>query len=104
MRPKQVGDLVDVADEQQAQPHADARADDAQAQAVAQEDAHDAAARGAERFQDADVAGLLDDDHEEDRQDAEAGHGDDQEQQHVEHGRFHLHRGQQRALLVAPRC
>ena len=70
--------------------------------AVAEENAHDAAAGGAERFQDADVAGLLDDDHEEDRQDAEAGDGDDQEQQHVEHGRFHLHGGQQRALLVAP--
>ena len=60
--------------------------------------------RGAERFQDADVARLLEHDHEEDRQDAEAGHRDDQKQQHVEHGRFHLHGGQQGAFLVAPRC
>ena len=55
-----------------------------------------------QRLEDADVAGLLDDDHEEDGQDAEAGHGDDQEQQDVEDRRFHLHGGQQRALLVAP--
>ena len=46
--------------------------------------------------------GLLDDDHEERRQDAEAGDGDDQEQQDVEQRRFHLHGGQQRPLHVAP--
>ena len=62
------------------------------------------AARGAERLEDADVAGLLDDDHAEDRQDAEAGHGDDHEQQHVEHGRFHLHGGQQRRPACRARC
>ena len=46
--------------------------------------------------------GLLDDDHEERRQNAEAGDGDDQEQQDVEQRRFHLHGGEQRALHVAP--
>ena len=55
-----------------------------EAQAVRQEDPHHAPARGAERLQNADVARLLDDDHEEDRQDAEARDGDDHEQQHVE--------------------
>ena len=56
-------------------------------------------ARCAERFENSDVARLFHDDHEEDRQNAEAGDGDDQEQQNVEHGLFHLHGGQQRPCL-----
>ena len=59
-------------------------------------------APSAQRLEDADVAGFFHHDHEEHGQDAEAGHRDDDEQQHVENGGFHLHGGQQGALLVAP--
>ena len=99
---EQLSDLVDVDDEQEPQCHSHPGADDAQGQAVGQKDAHDAGARGAERFEDADVASFFHDDHEKDRQDAESGHGDDHEQQDVEDRGFHLHGGQQRTLFVAP--
>ena len=56
------------------------------------------------RFQDSDIARLLEHDHEEDREDTEAGDGDDQKQQHVEHGGFHLDGGQQRTFFISPRA
>ena len=95
-------DLVDVMHEQQPDADADAAADEPQRQSVGEEDRHHAPRAGAERLEDADVARLLDDDHVEDRQDAEAGHGDDQEQQHVQNRRLDFDRLQQRPLLLLP--
>ena len=95
-------DLVDVDRDRQPQDRAQAGADDAEQQAVAEEDRHDAAVGGAQRLEDADVAGFFHDDHGEDRQDAEAGDADDEEQQHVEHALLDGDGGQQRPLLVLP--
>ena len=71
-------------------------------QAVAEEDPPDSGGRGPQRLHDADVAGLLDDDHREDRQDAEPRHGDDEEQQDVEDALLDGDRRQERALLLLP--
>ena len=95
-------DLVDVADEEQPADHPDAAADGAQQEPVAEEDAADPAGRGPQRLHDADVARLLDDDHREDRQDAEPGHGDDEEEQDVQDALLDRHRAQQRPLLLLP--
>ena len=59
-------------------------ADDSEQKAIGKEDFHDAAVGGAEGLENADVAGFLGDDHAEDRQDAEARHADDHEEEHIE--------------------
>src|SRR5262249_48044775 len=78
-------------------------ADDAQAEPVAEEYPHHAAVGSAERFQDADVASLFHDNHEENGQDTEPGDGDDQEKQHIEDAAFDANGGQNGALLLFPR-
>ena len=52
--------------------------------------------------EDADVPRLLDDDHEEDREDAKAGHGDDEEQEQVQNALLDRHRGEQGPLFLLP--
>ena len=53
-------------------------------------------------FMIADVARLLHDDHREDRQDAEPGHGDDEEQQDVQDALLDGDGPEQRPLLLLP--
>ena len=71
-------------------------------QAVTEEYLHDAGVRGAQSLKDADVPGLFDDDHGENRQDSEPRDADDQEQQHVKDAPFDADCRQQRPLLVFP--
>ncbi len=72
------------------------------AQTVAEEDGHDALAGGAERLEDADIAGFFDDDHEKDGEDAEAGDGDDEKEEDVEDGGLHAN-GREDGPVVCPR-
>src|SRR5262245_6642819 len=72
-------DLVDVVGKGQSQRGPEGGSNHAEQEPVDQEDFHHAAVGSAQRFENADVARLLDDDHREDRQDTEASHGDDHE-------------------------
>ncbi len=95
-------DAVNMRGDFQPQDAAEHGAHDAKQETVAQENLHDAAVGGAQRLEDADIACLLDDDHGEDRQDAEAGDADNQEQQNIQDALFNGDGCQQRALLVFP--
>ena len=95
-------DLVDIADKEQPAGHPHAAADRAQQETIAQKDAPDPGGRGPQGLHDADITRLFDDDHREDRQDAEAGHGDDEEQEDVEDALLDGDGTQERALLLFP--
>jgi hypothetical protein len=97
-----IGDFVQVIRDRQSHDRAAQGTDDSEQQPVAQEDLHDAAARGAQRLEHADVAGLLGDDHAKDRQDAEAGDRNDEKEQHIEDALLDANGFQQRSLLLLP--
>src|SRR4051794_20132290 len=88
------------------QPDADGRANEgayyAQQKAITEEDFHDAEIGCPQRLENANVAGLLGHDHAENRQDAEAGHADDEKEQDIKNALFDINGAQDGALLLFP--
>ena len=73
-------DVVDLPNKDQATDQSDPSPYSTEEYSVSQEDRGDSRSSGPKGFENADISRLLDDDHEEGRQNAKPCHGDDHEQ------------------------